>query len=121
MRLSAVLGIAVLALTACEGAELTAPVASSARAAAASSTPVASRAAARSGVIACGGGRASVGALYLVDGRVASLAEVGRLRPERIVSAEVIKSAAATSRYGSQAGNGAVIILTLDGPQVAAR
>jgi outer membrane receptor protein involved in Fe transport len=121
MRLTSVLVLAVFTLTACEGPELTAPVASSARAADAIATPVVSRAAARSGVIVCGGGRPSDGALYLVDGRVASLAELQQLRPERVISVEVIKSAAATSLYGSKAGSGAVIILTLDGPRAAAR
>ena len=53
--------------------------------------------------------------LYVVDGEVISQAKLATLNPNGISSVEVLKDAAATAIYGSQASNGVIIITTKTG------
>ena len=50
--------------------------------------------------------------LYVVDGRITPVEEVDRLDAALIDSVEVVKSATATSLYGSRAARGVTIIYT---------
>ncbi|RZJ67010.1 MAG: DUF3520 domain-containing protein [Flavobacterium sp.] len=54
-------------------------------------------------------------ALYVIDGKVTSSEEFKKLKPEEVSSVNVLKDAQATSLFGSQAINGAIVVTTKTG------
>lgn len=63
-------------------------------------------------IIRCGRPVLSWGPLYIIDGVVASIAEIRKIDPDNIDSLRVFKGAEATALYGSQGMNGVVVITT---------
>lgn len=55
------------------------------------------------------------GALYVIDGKVASAGEFKKLKPEEINSVNVLKGVQGTALYGQQGSNGAILIATKAG------
>ena len=58
---------------------------------------------------------ASAEPLYVIDGVVATAADVASLNASSIASMEVLKDASATSLYGSRGANGVIVVTTKSG------
>ncbi|MDR0794290.1 MAG: TonB-dependent receptor plug domain-containing protein, partial [Chitinophagaceae bacterium] len=50
--------------------------------------------------------------LYIIDGKLSSKIDSGKISPSDIASIQILKDSAATALYGSRAANGVILITT---------